>query len=137
MGDRMTLHDRLRAMCETALPGTLIPVDSLRAVLNEVTEAPVPIPRLGGGDLTVEEVAERMHRKPSTIRGWLSAGTLRGYKLQGRDWRVSQEALREFVQAQRDAATRMGESRSVRPRGRAGAVDLGAWRKVRGAGGAG
>ena len=115
-------------------PGSLVPVEW---VLSQLSAAPAvgESERRACGDLTVEEVAARMHRKPSTVRGWCSAGILRSYKLQGRDWRVTEDALREFVQAQRDAATPPGEGHTARPRVRASAADLGSWRRVRAVGG--
>ena len=48
-------------------------------------------------DLTVEEVADETHRAPSTVRGWLLSGALRGFKLNNRDWRVPRTALREVL----------------------------------------
>jgi excisionase family DNA binding protein len=47
-------------------------------------------------DFTVEQVAEKLGRSASTIRGWLHAGVLRGYKLREREWRVPPAALAEL-----------------------------------------
>jgi excisionase family DNA binding protein len=118
-------------------PGSLVPAEWVLAQLRTAEETPGKAILQAGGDLTVEEVATRMHRKPSTVRGWLSTGALCGYKLQGRDWRVTEEAIQEFLSAQRDGHAGASDSRTVRSRARAGALDLGAWRKVRGAGGGG
>ena len=60
-----------------------------------------------------------MNRASSTVRGWLIAGMLRGYKLNNRDWRVPRAALREYLEAQ---ATQSSET--------PGEVDITAWRKV-------
>ena len=54
-------------------------------------------------DLTVEEVAEEMLKAPSTVRGWLISGALRGYKFNNREWRVTRSALRDYMV--RQAAT--------------------------------
>lgn len=48
--------------------------------------------------LTPEEVAERLAVKPRTVRDWLKAGKLQGMKA-GRLWRISEESLREFLEA--------------------------------------
>ena len=45
-------------------------------------------------ELTVDEVAEQMRKAPSTLRGWLISGDLRGYKLNNREWRVPRSARR-------------------------------------------
>jgi excisionase family DNA binding protein len=90
----------------------------LNALLEAELEAPAPIQ---AGDLTVEQVAVEMRRSPSTVRGWLIAGELKGYKLNRRDWRVPRSALRDYVAAQQKAEP------STAP---AGPVDISAWRKV-------
>ncbi|MBA3583130.1 MAG: helix-turn-helix domain-containing protein [Gemmatimonadetes bacterium] len=59
-------------------------------------------------DLTVEQVAQEFHRSPSTVRQWLAAGELEGYKLKGRQWRVPRAAVRKF---QDEAARAYGERR--------------------------
>ncbi len=51
-------------------------------------------------DLTVGDVAERVGRAGSTVRGWLVSGALRGYKLNARDWRIPRAALREYLDGQ-------------------------------------
>ena len=53
-------------------------------------------------DFTVGELALRFHRSPSTIRDWCEHGRLEGaYKLNGRDWRISQAAVDAFLALQR------------------------------------
>ena len=47
-------------------------------------------------DLGIAEVAERFQRSPSTIRGWLQSGVLRGYRLRGRGRRVPPASIAEF-----------------------------------------
>jgi excisionase family DNA binding protein len=46
-----------------------------------------------------EEVAELTGLKPSTIRTWLRSGKLKGIKMSGRTWRISEEAVEEFIRA--------------------------------------
>ena len=118
----MTLHDRLRQLA-SALPSDDAAVSFTRAdllALAEEDEAPATPAR----DLTVEEVAEEMGRAPSTVRGWLITGALRGYKLNGRDWRVPRPALRDYVTARTETND---------PPSEGGEVDITAWRRVRGA----
>ena len=42
---------------------------------------------------TVTEAADAIKVKTTTIRAWLRAGILRGYKLPGGDWRILQSDL--------------------------------------------
>ena len=118
----MKLADRIRQLV-TALPSddsavTLTRKD-LAALVAGADDASPPLPQR---DLTVEDVAEEVGRAPSTIRGWLIAGDLRGYKLNRRDWRVTRGALRDYLAAQErgdEAETVAGEP-----------VDITEWRKV-------
>ncbi len=79
---------------------------------NELEEAKV--------DLTVEQVAEKLGRAPSTVRDWIRAGRLRAYKMMGREYRITPAALEEFIESER----RGGAPASVRGR----TVRLNAWR---------
>ncbi len=118
----MTLQDRLRQLA-SALPSDDAAVSFTRADLLALLEED-GTPATCTRDLTVEEVAEEVGRKPSTVRGWLIAGALRGsYKLNGRDWRIRRSALREYLTAQTETNN---------PPSEAGEVDIAAWRKVRG-----
>lgn len=115
----MTLADLRRAL-------ELLPEGSALTLPREVLlEA---LGEVGGttdaGDLTVAQVAERFGRCESTVRSWLTAGLLRGYRLRGREWRIPAAALAEFEQAER--AGRGAEA------GAGGSADLGAWRRTRG-----
>ena len=76
-------------------------------------------------DMTVKEVAEETGRATSTVRRWLISEALRGYKINGRDWRVTRSALREYLTAQ--------SSETGGPPPDAGEVDIADWRRVRGA----
>ena len=122
----MTLAERLRAMA-AYLPSDAASVVLTRADLLALVE--------GFGDestqtyerdLPVEEVAELAGRSTSTVRGWLSAGKLRGYKLHRRDWRVPRAALTEFLSAQAASSVEDCPTEGID-------VDIGAWRRVGGA----
>jgi excisionase family DNA binding protein len=49
--------------------------------------------------LTVSEVAERLRVSEFTVRNWLRAGKLRGYRPGGTKagWRVTEDDLQRFV----------------------------------------
>jgi helix-turn-helix protein len=75
-------------------------------------------------DPTVEAVASRYGRAPSTVRGWCEAGRFPGaYKLHDREWRIPPAALETF-EAQ--------ERRRECPTGRRGrpVASLGDWRRI-------
>jgi excisionase family DNA binding protein len=94
----MTLRARLRLLA-SALPSNDSAVTLTRAdLLSLAADADEATP--SAGDLTVTDVAEEVGRASSTVRGWLIAGALRGYKLNSRDWRVPRSALCEYVNAQ-------------------------------------
>jgi len=95
----MSLHSRLRHLAD-ALPSDSSAVTFTRADLRTMLdEDDVHESDLILRDLRIEEVAEETCRSPSTVRSWLISGQLRGYKLQGRDWRVPRSALRAFLDA--------------------------------------
>ena len=119
----MTLKERLRQLAY-ALPSdrsaiTMTRGDLVALLEGDIDETDVDSAR----DLTVQEVADETNRAPSTVRGWLISGALRGYKFNNRDWRVPGAALREYLEAQ------VTEVRKT-PRGD-GAADISAWRKAR------
>ena len=122
----MTVQERLQLIA-SALPSDASAVTFTRADLQALIEeerltgATVEITR----DLTVAEVADVVGRNASTVRGWLIDGKLRGYKLNGRDWRIPRAALQEYLDGQ--AASVKEPSPETRE------VDITAWRRVRGA----
>lgn len=118
------LHDWLRRLI-AALPSeessvTLSRCD-LETLLHLGDDGGYPGDR-SRRDLTIPEVADEVGRAPSTVRGWLVSGKLRGYKLNGRDWRVPPGALRVYLDRQ---------PRNERTAVQAGGEDLSAWRKFR------
>ena len=113
----MSLADRLRELAERLPPGGSLTLtrDGLLnlAALDggQADEAAVP------ADFTVAELATRFHRSASTVRDWCEHGRFEGgYKLNGRDWRITQAAVDTFL----------GEQRTKGP-----VAPLDAWRAVR------
>ena len=51
--------------------------------------------------MTLDQVASEVGRAVSTIRTWCNSKRIDGaYRLNGRDWRIPQAALRKFLDAQ-------------------------------------
>jgi excisionase family DNA binding protein len=118
----VTISDRLRQIA-SALPSDDSAVTFTRADLVALLDREgAPASGLSPRDLTCEEVGEELGRSASTVRTWLIAGELRGYKLNRKSWRIPREALREYL----DAQARGASSDDVN-----GDVDITAWRKVR------
>ena len=120
----MTLQERLHQLV-SALPSdncavTITRADLVALLEGDIGEVDVDSTR----DLTVKEVAKETDRAPSTVRDWLLSGALRGYKFNGRDWRVPLAALEEYLDAQT-------KQTSPAPRDTVD-VDIRAWRRTRG-----
>jgi excisionase family DNA binding protein len=47
--------------------------------------------------LTVDEVARQLRVSPQTVRYWLGAGTLRGFKVSHKVWRIQRADFQAFV----------------------------------------
>ena len=102
------LEDAIRAMIEVMPHGSSVtlPVDWLRSQLGmaSVSLAPQPAPADDPvKDMSVDDVAKLVGRKPSTVRGWCASGQLEGYRLNNREWCVTPAALEEFRSRQREA----------------------------------
>jgi excisionase family DNA binding protein len=120
----LSVRDRLERMIEP-LPddaSVLLPVRTVREWLG------APDPDAGDliVDLTADQVAEELGRSVGTIRDWLLRGELRGYKLRGREWRVTRAAVREFLDSEREQGNGRSTGRRQQER-----TDLGRWRSVR------
>ena len=119
----VTVKD-LRSLHEAMPPGSAISLS--REAVGGLLDG-LSLPRGGvqdGSDLTLEEVAERVGRAPSTVRGWCRCGSLVGaYRLNGRGWRIPLLALNAFLRAQ--------EERCGGPT--MGGHNLSAWRRDYGA----
>ena len=112
---------RLRLLAECLPDGATVnlPADFIRQLALEAGTVPTD-------DMSVEDVAERLGRSPSRVRDWIAAGELRTYRL-GREHRITEAALQEFLERQRSSTTTADQS-AVSGQRRA---DIGAWRKVR------
>jgi excisionase family DNA binding protein len=119
-------RDAILAYARTLRPddAVLVPARLVIAFLEGSREAEAPSAS-PGADFTIRQIAERFGRQPSTVRGWVESGRLRGYRFAGREWRVSQEALREFEAGERQRGT----GRAGPKPGRSHPVDLSAWRR--------
>ena len=116
-----TVVERLRTLA-AALPSDASSVTFTRSDLLTLVEGSDVAPSRPR-DLTVDEVAERMGRAPSTVRSWLGAGQLRGYKLNKRDWRVPADALRAYAEGPVAACPTPEAPHSPE-------VDIAAWRQI-------
>jgi excisionase family DNA binding protein len=54
--------------------------------------------------LTAEQVAEQLQMHPRTVRRMLADGRLPGTKIGTKEWRVSAQSLREFIEGKPAAA---------------------------------
>lgn len=109
----MSLRDAIAALPDDAL----VPVGWVREQLEAGSDALA--------DLSVEQVASELSRSPSTVRGWCIDGRLRAYKLNHREWRVPRDAVREYLDNQKNSSGRQ----VTRTNGKA--ADLSAWRNVK------
>lgn len=117
----MTLAERLRRLAE-ALPSEDSAVTLTRGDLKALLASEYRGGEVTSRDMTVDEVAAEVGRARSTVRGWLLAGELEGYKLNGRDWRIPRSAVQRYIANQNSA---QGAARPVDHE-----VDIGAWRDV-------
>jgi helix-turn-helix protein len=113
----------LRALAEALPAGSAVPVPR-EFLLDLLAELGTSEPAVAPMDPTVEAVAARYGRAPSTVRGWCEAGRFPGaYKLHDREWRIPVAAIEAFDGQQR---------RGPRPAGRGGpgVRSLSDWRHV-------
>jgi excisionase family DNA binding protein len=116
----MNLADRLRQLAERLPPGgslTFTRDGLLHLAASDSGQADQGL--APQADFTVAELAARFHRSASTVRDWCEHGRFEGaYKLNGRDWRISQAAVDLFLAQQRrqGPVARLGAWRAVRKR---------------------
>lgn len=115
----MTIQERLLALAAALPAGGAVTLT--RADLVALVEDGAEVVPGTTSDLTVEEVAAELHRAPSTVRGWLIAGELKGFKLNRKSWRIPRAALRAYLDAQ---------AAPPQPPTDPGKVDVSAWRRV-------
>lgn len=120
----MTALERLRQAVELLPAGAAITLsrEALLDVLGDGTSSvAAPAPEL----LTVGQLAELLHRSPSTVRAWCAAGQLDGaVRIHGRAWLVPRDAVAGFLERERCGPP----VADPLPRGRG---SLGDWRRVR------
>jgi len=113
----------LRELAERLPDGAALSLP--KASLLELLSDPLAVqPVASSADLDVEGLALVLHLRPSTVRGWLEAsGKLdkRGRARVGA-WRIPPAAVEAFRRTRQESKRSTG-------------VDLGAWRRVRKAGG--
>ena len=109
------LHDfaaALRAYASELPSGHAVPVprERLLSLLDIVQRFGCPsavTPSGNDEEFTVERLAKRLHRKPSTVRGMISSGEFakppeqRPYKRRNREWMVPLPAVLEYEARQR------------------------------------
>lgn len=99
----MTIAERLHAIVDHLPPSAsvILPAGVLREWLGEEGDAGTSCDDESIADLTVDEAAAVMRRKPSTVRGWCAANKIEGaYRLNGREWRIPRTSLRTYQEAQ-------------------------------------
>lgn len=118
MTDQVDIESRLRELVRIGHPDGTVALRWLAQLLGdqpkdeEQVDEPVR-------DLTVEEVGEHFRGAPSTVRGWLVRGRLRGYELDRRDWRIPPSAIGEYEQRQREPDSSASEE-----------IDSSVWRRL-------
>lgn len=122
----MTVQERLRQLI-SILPSDESTVAFTRADLVRMLDGEEETIAALDRDLSVEEVAEKVGRAVSTVRTWLIAGDLRGYKLNGKSWRIPQSALRAYLDAQTTVNAPVQDPQDDEDDED---VDISAWRKI-------
>lgn len=116
----MSLHTLLKTMVQGMPPGSSItlPTDWLSRQIDEA-ERPAGTDDL----LTVEDVAARLGRAASTVRGWCGQGVIPGaFLLRGKSWRIPESSLRSFLET---------EAGKLAPDEADEEMDIGRWRRHR------
>lgn len=113
------LEQRLQQLVRVADPDGTVTIRWLATLLADAAGNDSDAPDEPARDLTIDQVAAYFNRSPSTVRGWLGRGELRGYKLNNRDWRVPRPAIAEYQQAQHASVAPAEEE-----------VDITQWRRA-------
>ena len=91
----MRLYDRIRRIIE-GLPDSASVTLDVATLQGWLQDEPDGVER----DLTVDDVAAFFRRSPTTVRGWCRTGELRAYKLNGRAYRTTAQAVEEYQDRQ-------------------------------------
>ena len=117
------IRTALRSLADSLPAGTAVPVPR-EWLIELLAGSPEPEPATPPADLTVDEVARRFGRHPSTVRGWIAQGVLPGaYRFRGHEWRVPAAALVAFEETSRRGTP-------VATTGRTPVVNISDWRRV-------
>lgn len=124
----MRLIDRLRQIVDPLPSDASVTLTAvcLRGWLEEENAAPA---YRASEELTVDELADELHRGRSTIRAWLSeeGNFPNAYRLRGREWRIPRSDVTAFLARQRPRATTEEDEGLPAPAEQP--ADLGAWRR--------
>lgn len=116
----MTLPVRLRRLLDALPVGATVSL-TREAIQDLLAHGTDELEDLGlAVDMTAREVGVLLSRSQNTVRRWLESGELRGYKLRGREWRVTRQAIVDFQTRER-----------IGPKGDGDDIDLGGWRNHR------
>ena len=97
----MSALERLREVAELLPAGASLTLTREALLELGAAESPREVAQ-ADALLTVADIATRLTRATSTVRGWLEAGRFAGaYKLNGRDWRVPVASLTAYLEGQR------------------------------------
>lgn len=99
---RNTLLELARAMPEGS--AVTVPAAWIIEVLEGVGLAASPTDQESAAvDLTVDDLAQRFGKAPSTIRAWCERGDFPGaYRRGGKEWRIPPAALESYQSVQRE-----------------------------------
>ena len=135
---RAALRERVRAAAVEL-------VDALVDLLTSAGDQDVDGGLAPDSLLTVAQLAERLHRSPSTTRAWVERGLFEGAVKVGKGWLVPAGAVRTFLDRRRTVAPRTdvapsaplppvphpGAGRRRAPPAAGADADLSGWRQVR------
>jgi hypothetical protein len=118
--------DAFRNWLETlAEADAVVPARKILERLAALVGAPEPAVT-AATPLTVEQLAERLGRSPSTVRGWLGQGLFpNAFKLRDREWRIPVGDIAAFLAG---ASKPVQDQQEEQGKG-FGSDDLGSWRK--------
>lgn len=118
----MSLLERLRRMADALPPGATVTL-AREWLLEELEREAVQSG--DSGDLTVGQACALLGRRASTVRAMCARGDLRAYRYRKAEYRITPDAISEYLAREREGATE--------PRVSGAPMDdaLGAWRHVR------
>ena len=120
----MNLEERLRVIADCLPAGArlMLTKESILDLLAGNRPGKIR-PSSPAPDLTVQDVARRYERSPSTIRGWIREGRLGAYRL-GREYRIELCSLAEF-----ESHARQNSNDELQRVAKGAGFDIAAWRR--------